>query len=127
MSHRLQFRRDTHENWLKYDPILLEGEVGYELDTKNGKVGDGIHRYSELEYTQAVTFEIMTSVLGDSEKLVPTQKLLTQEINSVNDKLKNVITSTTVQAIDTSHTQEELEQMLKDGTCLPNVLYLVFE
>lgn len=42
---RVQFRRDTTENWEKYNPILLYGEVGYEVTTTPDliltKQGDG--------------------------------------------------------------------------------------
>lgn len=42
---RVQFRRDTTENWEKYNPILLEGEVGYEVTKTPNlilmKQGDG--------------------------------------------------------------------------------------
>lgn len=42
---RVQFRRDTTENWEKHNPILLYGEVGYEVTTTPGliltKQGDG--------------------------------------------------------------------------------------
>lgn len=42
---RVQFRRDTTENWENYNPILLEGEVGYEVTKTPGlilmKQGDG--------------------------------------------------------------------------------------
>lgn len=34
-------RQDTAENWAKINPVLLEGEVGIELDTGSVKVGDG--------------------------------------------------------------------------------------
>lgn len=43
---RVQFRRDTTENWEKYNPILLDGEAGYEKTADNllhMKVGDGYY------------------------------------------------------------------------------------
>lgn len=50
MSDRVQFRRDTKARWAKVNPILTEGEIGLEIDTKNIKMGDGIHAWNELEY-----------------------------------------------------------------------------
>ena len=87
MSHRLQFRRDTKERWLEVNPILMEGEVGYEIDTKNGKVGDGIHTYSELPYNHTITFDSITPVLGDSSTLVPSQKLVTDNFNRIDEEI----------------------------------------
>jgi hypothetical protein len=48
MADIIQLRRDTEENWLKYNPILLEGEVGVIKGTIHYKIGDGIHNWSEL-------------------------------------------------------------------------------
>lgn len=50
MADRIQLRRDTAANWTQYNPILLEGEPGIELDTDQWKLGDGIHTWSQLAY-----------------------------------------------------------------------------
>ncbi len=41
MSDRVQFRRDTKARWSEVNPILMEGEIGLEIDTKNIKYKDG--------------------------------------------------------------------------------------
>jgi len=46
----IQHRRDTKENWLKYDPVLAAGEIAIETDTYRAKVGDGQKKWSELPY-----------------------------------------------------------------------------
>ena len=33
MAVRIQVRRDTAVNWTSINPILSQGEIGYELDT----------------------------------------------------------------------------------------------
>ena len=46
---RIQFRRDTTANWSTHNPILLNGEMGYEITTTNElrmKVGDGYYNAS---------------------------------------------------------------------------------
>lgn len=49
MADRIQQRRDTAARWVQYNPILLEGEVGYVLDNPNQyKIGDGIHAWNDL-------------------------------------------------------------------------------
>lgn len=76
MAHRLQYRRDTKANWLKYNPVLMEGEVGYETDTHHQKVGNGVSTYSELEYEIGVGN--ITQEMGDSESLVMSQKAVSE-------------------------------------------------
>ena len=41
MAYRIQIRRDTSSNWTSNNPILLQGEFGYELNTGYAKIGDG--------------------------------------------------------------------------------------
>ena len=48
MSDRIQFRRDTEANWAYYDPILLEGEIGFVTDSVHYKLGDGVHAWNDL-------------------------------------------------------------------------------
>ena len=50
MADRIQQRRDTKARWTQFNPILLEGEVGYELDTDQYKVGDGVNAWNSLPY-----------------------------------------------------------------------------
>ena len=50
MAYRIQLRRDTSANWLSNNPILLQGEFGYESDTGNGKIGDGQTVWASLSY-----------------------------------------------------------------------------
>lgn len=47
---RIKLRRDTAANWTAANPVLLAGEVGYETDTKQAKVGNGSSAWSALEY-----------------------------------------------------------------------------
>lgn len=46
----VQVRRDTKANWETINPVLLEGEAAYELDTDMFKIGDGVKHYSDLPY-----------------------------------------------------------------------------
>lgn len=53
LKARIQFKKDTSEAWRINNPVLLDGEAGYESDTNLMKVGDGIHRWLELDYTNS--------------------------------------------------------------------------
>lgn len=50
MAANIQFRRDISNNWTIVNPILAEGELGLELDTKFYKIGDGISNWNTLTY-----------------------------------------------------------------------------
>jgi hypothetical protein len=50
MVTRIQLRRDRAANWTDTNPILDQGEPGYETDTGNIKYGDGASRWSVLPY-----------------------------------------------------------------------------
>ena len=47
---KIQLRRDTLVNFTSKNPILAEGELAYETDTKKLKIGDGTTVYNSLAY-----------------------------------------------------------------------------
>jgi hypothetical protein len=70
MSTRMQQRRGTADQWTIANPVLAEGEFGWESDTNTFKIGDGINNWSDLEYFQD------TAALGGSlEDYVPITEL----------------------------------------------------
>lgn len=50
MPKIIQLRRDLKATWLSVNPLLAEGEIGLETDTKQFKIGDGVNLYSNLPY-----------------------------------------------------------------------------
>ena len=50
MSNILQYRRDTAANWTSANPTLASGEIGFETDTLNYKVGNGSLAWNLLSY-----------------------------------------------------------------------------
>lgn len=46
-----RYLRGTAARWAEVNPILDDGEPGYETDTRRGKVGDGFTRWNDLDYT----------------------------------------------------------------------------
>ena len=55
MPTKIQIRRDSAANWSSANPILSDGEMGYERDTKQFKVGNGADAWNALDYTSAET------------------------------------------------------------------------
>lgn len=71
LNTRIQSRIDTYENWMKSELILLKGEIALCLiptDTENSgsvslpstmmRIGDGVHKFSELQWFQAIGADI---------------------------------------------------------------------
>ena len=83
---RIQLRRDSSARWAEINPILLEGEVGYEIDTKLRKIGDGVHRWNDLEYLRA---EGISQETGNSQNITMSQEAITRELSELGSKLFN--------------------------------------
>lgn len=47
---RIRLRRDSSTAWVATNPILSEGEPGYENDTGKFKIGDGLSTWLDLGY-----------------------------------------------------------------------------
>lgn len=58
MPTTMQQKRGVASRWTSTNPILLDGEIGVETDTKKIKFGDGITHWNDLEYMQVDTKEI---------------------------------------------------------------------
>lgn len=50
MATTIKLRRDSAGDWALANPVLGEGEPGYENDTGKFKIGDGISRWLDLKY-----------------------------------------------------------------------------
>jgi len=50
MATRMQQRRGTASQWTTADPILAAGEIGFESDTGQFKIGDGTNHWADLSY-----------------------------------------------------------------------------
>ena len=50
MAIQIQVRRGTAAAWTSANPVLAEGELGYETDTKKAKLGDGTTAWTSLAY-----------------------------------------------------------------------------
>ena len=63
---RFKLRNGTAAQWTAENPILLEGEVGIETDTRNFKVGNGVSAWSALSYYIASSVPL---VRGQASKM----------------------------------------------------------
>lgn len=64
MAVIIQERRDTAANWTAANPVLHEGEKGYETDTLKEKLGDGVTVWTLLPYWPVASVASTTRGLG---------------------------------------------------------------
>lgn len=62
---QIQIRRDTAADWTTNNPVLAEGEPGYETDTGKIKYGDGSTAWNSLAYWNDLSEEL-TLVTGET-------------------------------------------------------------
>ena len=91
MSVRIQMRRGTTSEWNDADPILNEGEIGYNSTLASFKIGDGASLWSELDYYQAAA-DITPNEIG---AIASTEKNAADGV-AILDGSKNVITALSV-------------------------------
>ena len=67
MATRIKLRRDTAANWLSSNPILAQGETGFETDSRAMKLGDGTTRWADLKYAVTGNLKVTDNTIhGDS-------------------------------------------------------------
>jgi hypothetical protein len=91
MATRIQVRRGTTSEWNTANPILTEGEFGYNTTLDKFKIGDGTSTWSVLEYVP--TSADLSSSLGDYIELI--EKGSADGVAEL-DASKNVITALSV-------------------------------
>ena len=92
LKTRIQLRHDTAANWTAKNPVLMVGELGFEIDTNKFKIGDGVKDWNALEY--AVKDEI---VLTDENVTMTDDFVFTAPVGTVTIPSSG---STTVSARD---------------------------
>ena len=88
-----QFKRGTAQRWIEVNPILKQGEPGFEYDTNKLKIGDGLTHWNNLPYiTQDVNNDVISvnsykdlPVEGDELKIykVNSERILYQWNSSI--------------------------------------------
>lgn len=65
MATIIQSRRDTSTNWASINPVLADGELGIETDTKKFKFGDGVTAWNSLGYSAVATLVGLTASVNE--------------------------------------------------------------
>ena len=83
----IKIRRGTAAQWTASNRVLQDGELGYETDTKNLKVGDGTTAWNSLAYTIEGTAAAITAAsIGALETETTTSLSLAANILSYTDE-----------------------------------------
>lgn len=63
MSSQIQVRRGTATEWSNSNPILAQGEIGFEIDTNKIKIGDGLTNWDSLSYANSPDVNFVPQLL----------------------------------------------------------------
>lgn len=76
IKHIYQFKRGTAQRWIEVNPVLRQGEPGFEYDTGKLKIGDGFTPWTTLSYISVGEGEMISvetkddlPVPGDPSKI----------------------------------------------------------
>lgn len=94
---RLTLRNDTSTNWITYNPILIKGEMGIEIDTGKFKFGDGVTKWNNLKYSVAEDEAVVSTINPTSAN--SDYKIGTIWVNTVSDKAFICCDNTTNKAV----------------------------
>lgn len=86
MPYQIQLRRGTATQWTAANPVLADGEMGIESDTRKVKIGDGSTAWNSLPY----------NLLGDiADDAVTTAKILNGAVTEAK-LATNAVTNTKI-------------------------------
>ena len=58
IQHVYQFKRGTAQRWIDVNPVLRQGEPGFEYDTGKLKIGDGFTPWLALPYINSGDIDV---------------------------------------------------------------------
>ena len=64
MADRLQIKRDNAAIWSSINPVLSDGEFGFERDTNLLKIGNGVATWNALPYIPLTNTPTYLSLIG---------------------------------------------------------------
>jgi len=82
---QMQQRRDTAAGWTSANPTLLNGELGFETDTKKVKIGDGSTAWNSLNYYAGFSISAYPLATADIANDAITGDKLADDITIANN------------------------------------------
>ena len=116
IKHIYQFKRGTAQRWIEVNPVLRQGEPGFEYDTGKLKIGDGFTPWLTLPYINDVDVSgqeeiIVVSTYNDLPRMGDVNILY----RVIDDKLLYQWNSTT----------KKYESLGAQGSLDPNIITLI--
>lgn len=90
LNIRIQLRNDISNTWVTKNPVLLQGEMGIESDTKKMKIGDGTTAWNDLGYSGVDEEAIQTIINNNKSSFTEVEA---QENESDHEALVREITT----------------------------------
>ena len=128
MADIIQIRRDDASIWTSVDPILAQGELGVELDTQKVKVGDGVNRWTDIDYlidvgtyiTEDMAVVNFTGDLQNNGSSVVTEDVFSQPVvnftGDLQSKGSSVVTESEAVVNFTGDLQSKGSSVVTDDT-----------
>lgn len=82
---RLVIRNDNSTTWTTKNPILLKGELGFELDTRKFKIGDGATNWNSLPYANIQDLSVYYTKSEIIDIVVALREELLTEIKDIEN------------------------------------------
>lgn len=120
--HSILLRAGTEEEWKRVDPVLAANEIVYDSTNNAFKVGDGTHKWSELDYTKSNSMDDIIEC-GDEDAVSTMNAILdnsdypdsvfdtatTAHTATINDILANASTVVSDEEETTEDTDDDQE------------------
>jgi hypothetical protein len=88
MADIIQIRRGTATQWTTTNPVLADGELGFETDTKKGKLGNGVTAWSSLPYSfTGESSNLAEQIVASAEKTTPVDADLVGIVDSASSNV----------------------------------------
>jgi hypothetical protein len=94
----IKLRRDTAANWTATNPVLAQGEQGYEIDTNKIKIGDGITEWNLLSYFGGSDYDQSLNTTDSptfAGLTIPDNTLTISDTNGLQTVLEDKVTKVT--------------------------------
>jgi len=69
MADKIQIRRDNASNWSAVNPVLAQGEIGFDIDGLKAKIGNGLSSWNDLSYLVGLGASMAISAGSNSTDL----------------------------------------------------------
>lgn len=81
---RLVHRRDLSTKWSSVNPILLDGEMGIEKDTRKFKIGNGTTAWNDLPYANVTNDDLLARFSVSNDENTPGTAPVRDDNNQIN-------------------------------------------